>query len=309
MICVLEVKRMFRRFKRHIKEGFLGVIRHAALSLSSASAVMITLLLISVFLIITTNLQKMTLNIENAIKISATVKKENESPSELKRIESEILKIEGVLNAEHHTKEEEYQYYLDTYLNDVKELFNGYEKENPFLESFTVVIDDGDKIESIHNEILKIKGINEVDFGGLSSLKLVAVLNSVRLVGLVLVLALCILAIYLVYNTIKITIATRVDEIWIMRNVGAKNGYVRAPFLVEGIIIGFLGSIIPILITIFGYLYLYNQSGGYVVSELFTLINPLPYVYYLSSVLLGIGLLVGFLGSYLSVCKFLRLRR
>lgn len=300
---------MLRRFKRHLKEGFLGVIRHAALSLSSASAVMITLLLISVFLIITSNLQKITVNIENSIKISATIKKENETAVEIKRIKDEILKIEGVMDVEHHTKEEEYQYYLDTYLNDVKNLFSSYDDENPFLESLSVVIDDGDKIETIYKQISKIKGINEVDYGGLSSLKLVAVLNSIRIIGLTLVLALCILAIYLVYNTIKITIATRVDEIWIMRNVGAKNGYIHAPFLVEGVIIGFLGALIPILITIFGYSYLYIESNGYLVSELFTLIKPHPYVLYLSLVLLAIGLFVGFIGSYISVAKYLRLRR
>lgn len=309
MICVLEVTLMFRRFKRHVKEGFIGVIRHAALSLSSASAVMITLLLISIFLIVTSNLQRMTMNIESAIKISATVKSSNESKAELQRIEKEIQAIPGVVSTQHRTKEEEYQFYLDTYLADAKELFHTFDNENPFLESFTVVIDNGDKIETIRDQIATIQGIEDVEFGGISSLKLLAVLNSVRFIGLILVLALCILAIYLVYNTIKITIATRVDEIWIMRNVGAKNGYVRAPFLVEGIIIGFLGSLIPIIITIFGYIYLYTQSGGYLVSELFSLIKPHPYVLYVSFVLLTIGVFVGFVGSYISVHKYLRLRR
>ncbi len=300
---------MFRRFKRHLKEGILGVFRHAGLSFSSISAVMITLLLISLFLIITTNLQKVSEKIEGSLKISVLVKYENESEADLKRIREEISKIYGVVNITHHTKEEEYQYYIDTYFEEQKELFKSYEDSNPFHESFMVEIQDARMLEEISVHILGIEGVFDTNYGGVSSRKLVEILNNIRIIGLALVISLCSLAIYLVYNTIKITISARADEIWIMRNVGARNGYVTAPFLVEGVIIGIIGSLIPVLLTIFGYIYLYKQTEGYIISELFSLIQPLPYVIELSLILVGTGILVGFVGSFLSVNKYLRLRR
>ncbi|MBQ5805371.1 MAG: hypothetical protein IIW22_06325 [Erysipelotrichaceae bacterium] len=123
-----------------------------------------------------------------------------------------------------------------------------------------------------------------------------------------LILALVALAIYLIYNTIKITIATRKDEIWIMRNVGARNGYIRAPFLVEGIIIGIFGSILPIGVIVYAYYWLYQATGG-VLAGVITLIPVYPFILYLGGALLVIGILVGFIGSYISVCKYLRLTR
>ena len=300
---------MFRRFLRHIKEGFVGTTRHFAMCVSSASAVTITLILISVFMMITSNLGMIVSNIEGDIRISALVSYDHESSSDLARIKQSILAIPGVSDAEHHTKEEEYEYYVNNYYAEQRELFKAYEDQNPFHEVFMVSVEDGNQLESISEQIEKIDGIDEANYGGISSQKLVSILDSVSYAGIILVIALCALAIYLVYNTIKITIASRADEISIMRNVGARNGYVRAPFLVEGIIIGTIGAIIPILLTIFGYIYLYNSTGGYLVSELLSLIKPSPYVYYLSGILLGIGIIVGFIGSYISVCKYLRIKR
>ena len=116
------------------------------------------------------------------------------------------------------------------------------------------------------------------------------------------------LAVYLIYNTISITIRARDTEIWIMKNVGAKNSYIRGPFLVEGIIIGVLGSIIPIAAMVGFYLYVFNTSGGNLLG-VFTLVSPQPFLYYLCGGLLVLGILVGFIGSYLSVSRLLRSKR
>ena len=94
-----------------------------------------------------------------------------------------------------------------------------------------------------------------------------------------------------------------------MRNVGAKNSFIRSPFLVEGVIIGAMGSIIPMLGTYFGYRYLYQFTGGYVISQMFSLLNPVPFVRQINVALLLIGMAVGFLGSFFSVTRYLRWKR
>ena len=93
-----------------------------------------------------------------------------------------------------------------------------------------------------------------------------------------------------------------------MKNVGAKNGYIRAPFLVEGVIIGILGSIIPIGAMIGSYTYVFNNTGGNLLG-VFTLVDPSPFLIYLCVALLILGIVVGFIGSYLSVSKLLRSKR
>ena len=135
---------------------------------------------------------------------------------------------------------------------------------------------------------------------------MVAAMINIRRFGGIFVLALGVLAVFLIQNTIKLTIYARQDEIDIMRNVGATNGFIRAPFVWEGIITGILGAILPILLTIYGYQFAYNLVHGVMFSSMFKMIAPVPYIYYISAVLLGIGILVGLIGSWLSVTRYLR---
>ena len=94
-----------------------------------------------------------------------------------------------------------------------------------------------------------------------------------------------------------------------MRLVGASNGYIRTPFLLEGIFIGLLGAILPIGLVYFGYSYIYTATGGYFFTPLFTLITPQPFLVYISGALAGIAIVVGLIGSYISVSKYLWWKR
>ena len=143
----------------------------------------------------------------------------------------------------------------------------------------------------------------------MSATQLVSVLRTIRYGGLILALALSILAIFLIQNTIKLTILARADEIAIMRNVGATNNFIRSPFVVEGIIIGALGSIVPMVLTYYGYRYLYQFTGGYVITQMFSLIPPDNLIWQVNVALLLIGMIVGLIGSFFSVTKYLRWKR
>ena len=298
---------MIRRFIRHVKEGFYGVGRHLGMALSSASAVTITLTLIALFLVLMTNLLSMTNTIESSVAISALISKGAE-PSHA-RIQAEIEKIPGVEGVTYSSKEDEFNYYLNSYVDSgSREYIETFRDKNPFNDALIVKIKDGKQLAEVKKAISKVDGIESTYDGGVNTYTLINVLSNVRIVGGGLVIALCVLAIYLVYNTIKITIASRKDEIWIMRNVGAKNGYIRAPFLVEGVIIGTLGAVIPILLVVFGYIYIFKSLNGKIFGA-FYLIPPHPYILWIALVLLLTGIIVGFVGSYISVCKYLRMRR
>lgn len=298
---------MFRRFFKHIKEGFLGVFRHFGMSISSSASVTIALFLIALFLVITYNLNIIAKDIEQSISLSVLVDYDITSSSAINNLENEIRSIEGVKEVEFRSKDDEFTYYVEMY-PDIKEFNEYYRDQNPFHDAFLVNVEDSENLENIKLEIEKINGIDSVHDGGSNTYLLINILDKVRLFGGGLVLALSLLAIYLIYNTISITIKARDTEIWIMKNVGAKNGYIRAPFLVEGIIIGNLGSILPIGLIIAIYIYTYNVSNGTLLG-VFSLVKPYPFLLYLSLILLAIGVVVGFIGSYLSVSKLLRNKR
>ena len=298
---------MFHRFIRHVKEGFIGVGRHFGMAVSSAASVTITLLLVGFFLVLTYNLNLITQDIEDSISLSALVDYDVTSSSTLDTIKNQILSIDGVKSVDYRSKDDEFTYYVEQY-PDIKEFNELYRDQNPFHDAFMVSLDDGSEMEDVKSQIEAINGIDSVHDGGSNTYVLIDILQKVRIFGGALVLALCLLAIYLIYNTISITIRARDTEIWIMKNVGAKNGYIRAPFLVEGIIIGILGSLIPIGIMFGTYYYLYNKTSGSLLG-VFTLASPYPFLLYLCIGLLVLGIVVGFIGSYLSVSKLLRNKR
>ena len=298
---------VIRRFFRHIKEGFIGVKRHFAMAISSASAVTITLTMVGVFGILAVNMAYLSQEIEQSISLVAMIDYDVEDLSQVATMRKSIEAMSDVDKVDYRTKEQEFDFYCEQY-PDMVEFSELYRDDNPFHDTFVVTIKENGDLANVKNNIAKMNGIDSVEDGGSNTYTLINVLRSTRLAGGVLVIALVVLAVYLIYNTIKITIATRKDEIIIMRNVGAKNGYIRAPFLVEGIIIGILGSIIPISLVIYGYIKLFNMTNG-VLAGVMSLVPIYPFILYLGLALLALGIVVGFIGSYISVCKYLRLTR
>ena len=119
-------------------------------------------------------------------------------------------------------------------------------------------------------------------------------------------IALILVTAFLIANTIKITIMSRKREIEIMRLVGASNFSIKTPFIVEGMILGLFGSIVPIIISTYGYLAFYNHFDGYLFSELIQLIKPEPFIYQVSLSVIVIGIIVGMIGSASAVRKYLK---
>ncbi|MBW9212663.1 MULTISPECIES: permease-like cell division protein FtsX [Terrabacteria group] len=293
---------------RPFKEGISGVGRHWAMSISSALAVTITLIIISLISILSINLQSFTKSIENTVQISVQVAYEAEGNEA--NIKNQILAIDGVAKVNFSSKAQELEYYLNSFDDEkTRKIFEPFKEENPMHDSFYVEAKSGNKIESIAKEIRKIKGIYSVNYGGQSTITLVTAMNGIRRSGLILGAGLGILAIFLIQNTIRLTIFSRQDEITIMKNVGATNHFIRSPFLIEGMLIGIMGSIIPIVLTAWSYIYIYNRTNGILLSSLFRLYKPNPFVVYVSLALAAVGMGVGLVGSFISVNRYLRQHR
>jgi cell division transport system permease protein len=244
------------------------------------------------------------------MKIAVLIDSRHESMAAEQKIRNQIEAIEGVKQVEYSSKEQEFAYYLEQYDDAaMREAMAPFGDDNPMSDAFYVEVEDGDLIETIASEIRGIEGVSDVDYGGQTTIDMVAAMITIRRFGLIFVAALSVLAIFLIQNTIKLTIGARQDEITIMRNVGATNGFIRAPFVWEGMIIGVLGAILPIALTVYGYYALYGRTKGVVFSSLFHLEQPMPFSAYISAILALTGILVGYIGSWLSVTKYLRWKR
>ena len=301
---------MISRIFRPIRDGFKGVGRHASMSIQSASAVTLALIIISLFLMFSMTVQNFTKGIEESVSISVLVDYSKESAEDEDAISLAIKNISGVSTVTYSSKDEEFQYYLESFDDEkTRKAFEPFKDSNPMHDAFYVETTSGSNIEAIAEEISNIEGVYKVNYGGDSAVSLISALRTIRNGVWIIALALSLLAIFQIQNTIKLTIMARADEIAIMRNVGAKNSFVRSPFMVEGLIIGALGSIIPIAITYFGYNKLYEMTGGHLISNMFSLIVPDPFIYQICGALLIIGMMVGLLGSFLSVTKYLRWKR
>src|SRR5699024_4840172 len=132
--------------------------------------------------------------------------------------------------------------------------------------------------------------------------------NYARIVGIVLITALVLTAVFLISNTIKITIIARSTEISIQKLVGATNGFIRWPFFVEGLLLGVLGSILPIVLILFGYHYVYNNVANEINIAFVELLPFSPFAWQLAAIVLLIGATIGVWGSVMSVRKFLKVK-
>ena len=295
---------------RSVREGFRGVARHWAMAIASAIAVTITLLIISLFLIFTYHLQRFTRSFEQEAQIAVQISYDYESEEEEQRIKNEIAAINGVKKVTYSSKEEEFDFFIERYEDErTREVFESYREENPLHDAYYVETNQGSLIADAADQIREIEGVENVDYGGQSTVRLVSAMTSVRRGGAILVAGLSILAIFLIQNTIKLTIHARQDEITIMRNVGAANSFIRAPFLWEGVIIGIIGSIVPVGLTIWLYELAFERTGGVIISSIFHLVRPFPFVYYVAAIMLAVGILVGIMGSWISINRYLRWRR
>lgn len=287
---------------------YKNIVRHFGLTFSASVAVAITLILISVFMLITSNLNSFTKNIEQQVTIRAsidTIVKDKQKQQLL----SDIKKLDAVKSVKLSTGEEELENYKSEFQED-SSLFDMYEgKANPIRDTFLIEVKDGRDIQKTAAAVNEMKGIVSAEYGGDSTSGMLATFEKIREGGMIFIIFLIVIAVFLISNKIKMSIYTRKQEIAIMRFVGASNWAIKFPMMLEGIFIGLLGSLVPVLLTVFGYQYIYNVLNGTFMSNMFVLQNVFPMTLEISGVLVLIGVLVGLVGSFFSTTRYLHWKR
>ena len=300
-----ELISCIKNLPKHFKESLVNLWRNGAMSFSSIFAVTITLLLIGVISVLALNVQDISANIEDGVRIYVKLERSIDENAE-KEVGNQIKKLNGVGSITYSSKDEELNKLIDKQGKDGKTLFESYREDNPLGSAYEVEAKDPTKLASLAKKIQDIPNVNSVNYGGDSTQSMVTTLNTIQKAGSVFIVGLVIVALFMISNTIKITITARSTEISIMRMVGASNWYIRIPFMLEGMLIGLFGAIIPILVLVYGYGALYNYTGGSLMSSMLVLKAPMPFIRDFSFILAGLGAGVGLIGSFVSMRRFLK---
>lgn len=295
-----------RIFFRNIRDGFKSVGRNFSLSVASISCITITLLIVAIGSIISYNVENITKLVKEDFTIVAfiDVKATKDQIDEMKE---KIIELDNVENIEYETKKEIANEMSETSpaLESIISSWN--DENNPLYDTFLVKVKDTNKISKTAKSLEKLELIDQVKYGKGMVEDLLSVFDIVEKGLIIAMAALLLVTLFLITNTIKITIFSRKREIEIMRLVGASNFSIKQPFVIEGLCLGFLGSIIPIIVTIYGYSALYNRFDGQLFSPFLQLVEAEPFVYFLSLALAAVGIIVGMFGSYTAVRKYLKI--
>ncbi len=288
---------------RHIKEGLKGLVRNGWMSFASISAVAITLLILGFSLVFMLNANQMSSYVANQLTVTAFLQPKL-TDSDGTKVAAQVKKLPGVKSVQVITKEQGMKS-LSQKMGQYQDVLAGM-KENPLPVKLVVQATDPKQTVTIGNEVKTIAGVQTVYDGENIVSKVFHFLDTVRDIGLVFVLALLFTAMFLISNTIKITILNRRHEIEIMKLVGATNWFVRWPFLIEAILIGAIGTLIPYVVLTWGYHAVYQNLHGAFVGVAFSLIPVATIAGRLAEIMFAIGVFVGLYGGIMSIRKFLR---
>jgi len=295
-----------RMLGRSIRDAVKSVIRNFSLSLASISCITITLIIVAIAIIASFNVQNFTEAIEKDMTIVVFL--DNDATEEdVENVETKIKKISNVDTYTFQTKQQ-----VKEQMQEESEVFKTVletweDEESPLKDTFQVKVKNVEKIKKTALKIESIDKVSVVRYGEGMVDKMVTAFSSIEKLTYVVVIALVLVTVFLIINTIKLTISARSREIGIMRLVGASNITIKLPFIIEGMILGLFGSIVPVILTTYGYIAFYNHFDGYLYSRLIELILPEPFIYQTSLIVVGIGILVGMIGSASAVRKYLKI--
>lgn len=291
------------------KQGFKNIGRNKMFSVASIATMAACIFLFGIFFSIVTNFRYMVQKAEEGVAITVFFDEEA-TDAQIKKIGDELKSQDGVLKVNFVSADEAWDSFKDDYFGDAKELADGFKDDNPLSgsDNYEVYMSDVSKQKDVVSYAEKLDGVSKVNKSDVVAKTLTSVNRLIYYVSIVLIGILLAVSIFLISNTVTMGITVRREEIAIMKYIGAKDGFVRAPFIIEGLVIGLIGAVIPLVILYF----VYDKAVAYVMTK-FSLLNniieflPVTTVY---RTLLPVGLIlgvgIGFIGSAFTIRKHLR---
>lgn len=285
-----------------IKEVYTSFKRNIWMTLASIFTVVLSLFILGFFSIVILNLNKMADTLESQVQISVYLK-DDFSQEEIDETKETLSKIEGLQDIKFTTREEAMENFKER-LGDQQFLLDALDDTNPLPDSFSLTVTSPQQVKTIADTVVALDSVESASYSQDIINHLFNLTHLIRLIGVALIILLTGAAIFIISNTIRLTVFARRKEIAIMKYVGATDWFIRWPFLLEGICLGFIGGG---LATIFLYI-VYNQVTQeiYEAMAFFPLIPQHPFIDYISLAILVAGIIIGALGSTISLKRFLK---
>lgn len=286
-------------------EGFRNVFHNKKSSGASLAIMCATMLIFGLFFMIIENLNNAVETLETQQGIQVFIQK-TATDAQIEQIGEQIQAIDGVNKVTFVSKEDALNQTKEK-LKDKQALIAGWDESNPFKASYLVTLTDLKLSSQVQDEIKKIDNIDSIQSRDETINGLVAIANGVRIVSAVILTLLVLISIFIIGNTIKLTVHARRKEISIMKYVGATDSFIRWPFVIEGIIIGIVAALLSMLVLGIAYSLITNAAANSIISTMgikllsFTDMTTLLVIVYM---VLGIG--IGALGSSISMRKYLQ---
>ena len=285
-----------------IKEVYTSFKRNIWMTLASIFTVVLSLFILGFFSIVILNLNKMADTLESQVQISVYLK-DDLSQEEIDETKETLSKIEGLQDIKFITREEAMENFKER-LGDQQFLLDALDDTNPLPDSFSLTVTSPQQVKTIADTAAALDSVESASYSQDVINHLFNLTHLIRLIGVALIILLTGAAIFIISNIIRLTVFARRKEIAIMKYVGATDWFIRWPFLLEGICLGFIGGG---LATIFLYI-VYNQVTQeiYEAMAFFPLIPQHPFIDYISLAILVAGIIIGALGSTISLKRFLK---
>lgn len=291
-----------RTFEYFIREAFASLRHNGLMSVASASTVALSLLILGMFLIMVLNLNNLASALESQVQISVYLQ-DNMADRDMREIGTRITKLPGVIQVTFVNKDEALNRFKQR-LGEQQGILAVLGDTNPLPNAFEVKVDKPERVKPVAQAIGQIKGVENARFGQEVIDQLFTITHMIRIFGLALIIFLALAALFIISNTIRITVFARRKEIGIMKYVGATDSFIRWPFLIEGMILGFSGALISVLLLTKAYAMFTEQI--YERLAFLPLIPKYPFLTYIAITLIVIGTLIGALGSTISLRRFMK---
>ena len=285
-----------------VQEVLRSLRRNNWMSFASIGTVAVSLFVLGVFLLLVLNMNRMASALESQVQISVYLE-DGLSADDRQDIASDIEALQGIESIRYISKDEA-KARLEDRLGDQKYLLDALGDKNPLPDSFEVVVKSPDLVETAAKAIDRMDGVQEAKYGQDVIEHLFAITRLIRIFGLVLMVLLAGATLFIISNTIRLTVFARRKEIAIMKYVGATDWFIRWPFLLEGMVLGFVGGVIAaVALRSF-----YAAMAAKITDTLtfFPLMPQYPSMNYITVALLLTGMAIGALGSALSLKRFLK---
>ena len=291
-----------RTIEYYIREVFISLRRNNWMSVASIGTVSVSLFIFGMFLMMVMNMNKLAENMESQVQINVYLL-DKVDREQARDIEKDLKEIEGVESVGFVTKDEAMERFKDR-LGDQKTLLDALDETNPLPDSFEVTVTNPDLVKTAAEKMEKIDGVECAKYGQDVMEHLFEITRLLRIFGFTLMLVLAFATLFIISNTIRLTVFARRKEIAIMKYVGATDWFIRWPFVMEGMVLGLFGSIIAAMVLRTAYTAMAEKV--YDTLAFFPLIPEQPFLTYITIVVVISGMVVGAIGSAVSIKKFLK---